>query len=691
MRQRGLRTLILVGLGAFTVAPRPQSVPRPEPRDVLALSARVHDDIARVDIDPVHSMLELPLQHLGMVVRRRNVADGEPPDLDGNVTRAVLTWFDGNDPAVDWLLPWLRRQRARWPALKIVHFGDLGPLERDADAFAGWVRELGFEYRPGFTDDPLRIDVSFHDHAGTHFESAPNWRRVHYGPRSVDPRHTVWITTRDRGIPGDERTPVVVGPFGGLALSPWTLREGTQAEDRRWHLDPFRFFAAALATDDLPAPDPTVLFGRRVFLLHVDGDGFESTSTTRDGALSARVFLDEVIDRWRVPMTVSVIVAGLTDDLAVEAPTERMLLAREIFTRPWVEPASHSVLHPLNWRRKLTPRTPPRSVTWYAPIANYAHDMTAEVSVSVGFVDRWLLPRGRHCGVMLWSGMANPSDDALREAANLGCVNVNGGVCRFDASADSVGYVSAWGRPTPGGVQVYCGAANENVFDGFFTTLPSAFRHVDTTIERTGTPRILKPANVYVHFYSAERPARLAALQGLLTRWVEREPTLPVHASTYARSVSSVLSERLHVTRLPNGFALDGLGDCRCVRFADPSRRLDWAACEGVVGFRVLQGALYVQLGGERATVAFAAADGKTRPYVEESNHLLADVELTASGVKLRSQSYRPRLIVVAGCSSSTAVQVRVGSTDRVVKVDAQGRCVLDLPAGDDRVEVLQR
>ncbi|MEZ5963025.1 MAG: hypothetical protein R3F56_04175 [Planctomycetota bacterium] len=708
MRQRGLRILLVGSLGAFGVALRPQSAPSAMtdadapramapvdpvwlPREVLALSARVHDDIARVDVDPIHQMLELPLQYLGLVVRRHNVQDGEPPDLDGDVTRAVLTWFDGNDAEIPWLLPWLQRQRSRCPSLRIVHFGDLGPLEADPDAFAAWMAGLGFAYEPGFTDDPLRIDVTFHNRPGTHFESPPDRRRVHYGPRSADRNHQVWVTTHDRVRPGDDRTPVVVGTFGGLALSPWTLREGTKAEDRRWHLDPFAFFRAALATDELPAPDPTVAFGRRLFLLHVDGDGFESTSTTRAGELSARVFLDEVIDRWKIPMTVSVIVAGLTDDLNIATPNERMLLAREILARPWVEPASHSVLHPLNWRRRLTKSTPPRVVTWYAPIAHYEHDMTAEVTRSIEFVDRWLLQGGRRCSVMLWSGMANPTDEALEAAGRLGCTNLNGGVCRFDASSDSVGYVSPWGRRTAHDVQVYCGAANENVFDGFFTTLPSVFRHVDTTIDRTGTPRILKPANVYVHFYSAERPARLQALQGLLARWVDREPTLPVHASTYARAVQSVLSARLRIARTAQGYVLEGLGDCRCVRLADPRRRLDWARCQGVVGCRVLQDALYVQVGAERAVIALADDDVTPRPHVEESDHRLDDVELTAHGVRLHTQSFRPRRVVLAGFTPGAALTARVGGAILPMTAAEDGRCTLELPAGDDLVEVAPR
>jgi hypothetical protein len=681
----------LLALAVRTQDPAPATLPRPEPREVLALSCRAHDDIARAEVDPVHQLLELPLQHLGLVVRSRNLDAGEPADVDPTVTRAVLTFLDGGDPQAPWLLPWLHRQRTRCPGLRFVHFGDLGPLEADADAFALWIAQLGFAYRPGFSDDPLRIAVEFHDRDGTHFESPPNRRFVHHGPRSVDKDHRVWLTTRLREGGSDPRTPVVTGAFGGIALRPWTVREGTAADDRRWHLDPFRFFADALATHDLPAPEPCVHFGRRAFLLHVDGDGFESQSTTRPGQLSARVFLDEVIARWRIPMTVSVIVAGLTDDLAPIAPNERMLLAREIFARPWVEAASHSVLHPLNWRRKLTARTAPRTVTWYDDkVAGYAHDMTAEVRASIEFVNRWLVPDGGRCAVMLWSGMANPEAAVLREAARLHCANLNGGVSRFDASADSVGYVSPWGKRVGDAYQVYCGAANENVFDGFFTTLPSVFRHVDTTIARTGAPRILKPANVYVHFYSAERPARLAALHGLLARWVDREDTVPITGSAYARAVTSAASDALRIVRTANGFSLGGLGDLRCVRFADPSLRIDWERSKGVLGARVLRRSLYVQLSADAATIVWERDAGAApRPHLVQSDHALTEAVRTATGLRMRSTAWRDRVIECAGFLPGARVLVRTGDEhDRVLVADGTGHCVLRLPPGDDVIEV---
>ena len=191
----------------------------------------------------------------------------------------------------------------------------------------------------------------------------------------------------------------------------------------------------------------------------------------------------------------------------------------------------------MNWRRRLHERAVPRSVVWYPSLANYRHDMVAEVRESVRFIDERLLPPGRRCAVMLWSGMANPDAATLAACDELGIANVNGGVYRWDRAQDSVGYVAPWGRDQGGRRQVYCAAANENVYEGFFDDLPSAFRHVDQTIENTGRGRILKPVNIYAHFYSAETPVRLAALQWLIEKWTSERETIPVPASAWSAAV----------------------------------------------------------------------------------------------------------------------------------------------------------
>ena len=182
--------------------------------------------------------------------------------------------------------------------------------------------------------------------------------------------------------PDDVRTPVVTGPWGGIALEPWTIRMGGGDQGRRWYLDPFAFFREALGLEGVPAPDPSLLNGRRMFLFHVDGDGFESLSTVQPGEFCAKVMLEEVFARYDLPFTVSIVVAGLTPDLEIEEPTPEMLLARRILNRANIEPATHCVLHPLRWDELPGPDAPEQEYTWYRGLKNYEYTFVNEVTES---------------------------------------------------------------------------------------------------------------------------------------------------------------------------------------------------------------------------------------------------------------------------------------------------------------------
>ena len=669
----------------------------PVPREVVVLVGAVTEDLEASRGDPARAVLQMPLNHLGMRLRAVGIDGGVPPDLDPTQVAAVGTWFENGAELPDWVWPWLERQS---PNLRLLLFGSLLPLARGDDGarLRARLQRCGLGYDAAQLVDPARIEVQYVRRDAVPFESRPVYEMVHHGPWNLDGHNTVWLATRDRDRPRRDRAPVVTGPFGGIALQPWFVRIGGAADDRRFYVDPFVFLREALGLARTPAPDPNVHLGRRRFVLHVDGDGFESPSHVVDGRCCGEVFRDRIVDRWRVPMTISFIVAGLTDRLDPGEPTPTMQIARDILSRPWVEAASHSVLHPLDWRREVTRRSLPRSVVWYEGIAGYTHDMAAEVRDSIAFVDRWLVPPGKRCQVMLWSGAANPTAEALAAAAAAGCWNLNGGLFRYDDLFASVGFVSGWGHAIGDQFQVFAGAPNENVFDGFFTTMPGAFRHVDRTIENTGKDRILKPANVYVHFYSAELPARLQALEGLLARWLEREEVLVAPASSYASAVDDC-HRRCHITRRAAGFVLTGFQHCRTVRFDDEPRAIDWARCHGLAGARRLGGRLYVHLAAPEAELHFAAAGAvaTTFVHVEHADCELAAVSPAANELRfLAAASGRPRHVVVAGLPKGATVAVQPGADalPAPMGADADGRCEVRLPAGSEcavRVQVLGR
>ena len=657
----------------------------PVRRHVIALVGSPHPDGETEDA--VHQLLELPLNHCGMVVRRHSIDDGPPPAAWLEDARAVVTHFDTAAKGNDWLWPWLEKEVAR-RGLRVIHFGELTPLEQPGDErLHRWLDRCGLAYDGTYLRDAARIEVRYRSRESCAFEADPRIRTTHRGPRNVSRRNRAWVETRDRFRPDDARAPVVTGPWGGLALAPWAVTNGGTNRDRRWHIDPFLFFHEALGLDGVPAPHPSVLNGRRMWFLHIDGDGFESLSTVRHNTYAAEIMLDEVLLRYPLPFTVSVIVRSLTPDYAIEKPTRAMELARRILNLPHVEPASHGVLHTLRWQRALKPTDPPRTIMWYAGLENYEYSQINEVEESVRFINERLMENGRRCAVMLWTGDTIPGEDAIAAAGAAGCLNLNGGDFRWDRWHDSVGFVSPWSRRVGDALQVYAGATNENTFDGFFTTMPGAFAQIDQTIERTGSPRILKPANVYIHFYSAERPPRLRALHQIIRRWALKEPTAPVFASTYCRAVISAL-ETARMRKIPDGWLLRDFGDCRTARLDEEPRDVDFTRSRGLLGARRVRDSLYVHLAAPDATIVLAACPPPA-PHVEEANCLLETGSLSSEGVTVTATAHNPRLLVFAGFPAHVPLQVLLDGEERERMADARGRLriALDEP-GTTRIAV---
>jgi hypothetical protein len=663
------------------------SAPAAEPvrRHVVALMPGTVADEHTEDI--VHQLLEMPLNHLGIVVRRHYVGNGPPPEAWLKDARAVLTWFHGGIEPIDWLWPWMERAVTRHK-LRVIHLGDFGPLQ--SPELGPWLKRFGLDYDTRFVAGPIGIDVRFHDEDACAYEDNPRRRAIHRGPRSTGADNDVWVATRPVATPDDVRAPVVTGPWGGLALDPWVANGGTEQNDRRWYLDPFRFLRDALGLARVPAPHPSVLNGRRMWFMQVDGDGFESHSTVRPGAFSAEILLDEVLLQYRLPYTVSIIVRGLTSDYEVKEPTPAMKLAQRILNLRNVEAASHGVLHTLEWQRPLRQDSSPREIIWYGSLRHYAYSPEAEVRESIRFINERLLDRGKRCELMLWTGNANPLEGPLDETVDAKCWNLNGGVFRWDRWTDSVGYVSPWSRRVGKRLQVYAGAANENDFDGYFTTMPTAFRHIDTTIERTGSQRILKPANIYIHFYSAASPARLGPVHDLIRRWALREPTAPVFASTYAKSVHSAVETARYFTTA-RGWRFEGFGDCRSVRIDGDARPIDWRASRNLIGARRIGDSLYLHLAAPDAEVAFGELPQRY-PHVREANCLLEDAILDGAQVKVVATAHNRRVITFAGFVPGSPVRVRIDEQDSTVHADRHGAVTVTLPTpGTTRVTVARR
>ncbi|MEM8882731.1 MAG: hypothetical protein AAGD14_01525 [Planctomycetota bacterium] len=625
----------------------------------------------------VHELLECPLNYLGFLVRHHYIESGPPADEALRDVGAVLTWFEADTPDPGWLWDWLERVVPD-RKLRVLHLGHLGPLHADADRARAWLARMGLEHqRPWARGAPFLEIRKLRPELCT-FEANAALRPMLQGPRNRSDNNRAWLELRHRLREELVAHPVVTGPWGGIAIHPWMMNRGSANDDRRWYIHPFAFFREALGAKGIPAPHPAVLNGRRMWFLQIDGDGFESLSTIRQGPYAAEVMTTEVLERYALPYTVSIVVASLTKDFHPQEPNPRMDLARRIFAMPNVEVASHGVLHTLKWHVDDYEGAPRQLIKWYDPIANYRYSKVNEVKESIRFINEHLVTPPKKCEVMLWTGYANPREPALAQAAKSGCWNLNGGVFRWDVWYDSLGYVTPWGRRVGRALQVYAGAANENDFEGFFDTMPVSFRHIDKTIERTGNPRILKPADIYIHFYSAEKPARLLPTHELIRRWALTEPTAPVFASTYARAVVSAV-ETARIVRRPDGWEFKEFGDCRSVRIDDESRPIDLARSRNILGYKRDGRRLRIHLARPDATLVFGNAE-RPHPHVQEANCLLDDADVGAKGVAVTAHAHNARRIVFAGLPADAELLLHLDGAARTVRSDGRGRYTVALP-----------
>lgn len=642
------------------------------PRKVLAL----YDPRAlpKAFPDPyytdLHQRAEMPLNHLGLELVFRSLEEPlpEPASLSGY--RGILVWLHPGErpPDADAYCRWL--ERAMDAGLKAALLGqpgvlaaDRGELRMPGSCRAAFAR-LGLSFEARLPDpDPLFLEVERKD-ALVGFERAPSLRGIRelYLTRA-SPDARVHLRLRTRETPARASEPVVTGPAGGIALDPFLLYRNKEVspEQVRWVLDPFAFFERAFALEGLPRPDATTANGLRIYYSHIDGDGIFNVSERDRRSWSGEVFLREVLERRPdSPVTVSLITGYY--DMPRYSGGRALELSRRILALPNVEPASHGHAHPLVWSSgKVALELP-----------GYRYDPGKEVLGSAELIDSRLLAAGRRTALFQWTGDCLPEDETIGLAAGRGMLNMNGGDSRFDRILESRAFLGPLSRKVGRFRQVYSSNANENVYTGLWRGPYYGYRDVIETFERTGEPTRLKPVNVYVHFYSAEKIASLKALEAAY-QWAHSRPLFPMWAGTYAGLVEDFFAARLEAAG-PGAFRVLGAPRLRTLRFDRESRSVDLARSRGVLGFSRHGDSLYVAL--EEAAERLVALSGRasTLPYVEQANFEVSGLRREGGALSFRKSGWWPPRLRLAGLAPGRAYLLRHAGGTLRASADPRGR-----------------
>ena len=680
----------------------PPAAAQTVPRTVLALYDSREE--AKLKQSRIHTMAEMPLNHLGMVVAYHDLANGLPDPAAYPGLRGLVTWFAGepfDDPAA--YVSWLETLMDR--GVRVAVLGQYGVrATRGGKAMPlallnRFLQRFGLRDEEGYSDLTYRSRPAELDPAMVGFERAldgvlPGYPKL----RKVDGRVASHLVMRRGGDPATDSHLIVTGPAGGLVTEGYARHYDPESLRKLWIIDPFAFFRRAFATDEVPKPDVTTLSGRRLYFSHIDGDGWRNTTEMKPyaqkHALAAEVIQKEAIEAHPgLPVTVAPIIGDL--DEGWSGTPQALEVARNLFALPQVEPASHTWTHPFFWgffkdydtasKAGFEERKPETKGGLLArlgirrgrethdsvgevaeaaagtDIGRYAvpraflqapFDLAQEMGGSLDYVTR-LAPPGKAALLIQWSGDTSPFEAAVTETRRAGARNMNGGDTRFDAEYPSLTSVSPVGIPVGAERQVYAAASNENTYTDLWTNRFFGFQNLVHTLRGTETPVRLKPFNIYYHMYSGQKLARVNALKKNLA-FAEASELAPVTATTYAAMADGFYTARL-IAEGPARWRVVERGGLATLRFDRAVfRAVDFERSTGVIGQRHHQGSLYVALDPDVAEPVVALADTERadadppapRPYLVHGRWALAGLTPTSGGFTVRAQGFGPGAMV---------------------------------------------
>ena len=644
------------------------------PRRVLAL---YNANVAPLTTSFVHTLAAPILEYLGYAVDYHDVNQPLPNYVLAGRYAGVVAWLDQTpeERAVAFE-KWLRRRVL--DRVPLILMGDAPVQSQDI------LDTLGIAKRDGSPQGKLTVTQRGPVVDG--FEATPQPRRLEVAAwDSVSDTNTVQFGFRDGQ--NHEWTPVLTGPWGGLAADPYLTRSVVD-ERNRWLIDPFKFFTSALHHAPFPVPDPTTASGRRVMTAHIDGDGFVSRAEFPGRPYTAQVILDKVLKPYHFPTTVSVIEGEIgPQGLYPKQSPKLESIARGIFALPEVEAASHTYSHPFTWNEKILTKGGGDFGLYGAhlPIPGYKFDLHREIAGSVDYINKRLLPPGKRVRVLLWSGEALPQPDAIALTVKLGLENVNGGDTKLTRRFPSLTGLSPAVRPTSAGLQVYAPVMNEDVYTNNWTGPYYGYRKVIDTFKLTGAPRRLKPLSIYYHFYSGAKPAALDALRDVYD-WCLKQQPIPLWLSEYAAmargfyhaSIARTLDGHWLVTEL------DGL---RTLRLPKALGYPAAGAGSGVAGWRDTDVGRYLSLAGGQADFSLVPQPETNVPTLVDTNaRVLRWRPESGSRVRFELSGHEPITLAVrsrTACSVTLASGATVRASSRSttqtfhLKEDATGDAAL--------------
>jgi hypothetical protein len=581
----------------------------------------------------------MPLNYLGYVPEYFDVKHLPNVNLQGRYA-GVLLWLDsdpvGGDRPV--LQAWLEHQIANGIPLAILGTSSFA-IEGDLG------EKLGFSVGPY---SPSEVPVQMTHMAPIFgFEREPPNRAMDFFALTHSSARPLLVLQRGN----DLQMAAALTPWGGYVLASYDVVSLPGNFGDRWIVDPFAFFQQALRLPKMPVPDVTTESGRRMLMVHMDGDGFISRSELPGNPLAGEVVRDRVVKKYPLPMAMSVIEAELSPNgLYPSMSGYAENVAREIFRSPNVAIASHSYSHPFYWSKAGEVDS---NGGYNLRIPGYQFDLEREIGGSIQYINGRLAPPNKTVGMFFWTGDCVPGQEALAKTGAAKVLNFNGGDTKATRSTPTLTQVEGLGIQRSTGYQVFAPNQNENVYTNNWLGPFYGYERVIETFEFTESPRRLKPMDIYFHAYITTKAAGMKSLDKVFAYAMDQETT-PVYVADYARKVLDFQS--MVVARTATGWRVRGGTDLRTIRMPASMGVPDIQASEEVAGFTTHQGEVYTHLSDDTAEFVLTKAQTSSA-HLASVNGRVEKFEHLPHGGRWAISAYVPLKFTLANAG---ACQVKV-------------------------------
>lgn len=686
------------------------------PRTILALYKGENKKVELI-FHALHEFFEMPLNHLGLVVKYWDIEDGLPDLSKFPPLRGILTaYYSEEMEAPEAYLDWLKNQMEL--GVKCLIVGDLGARRDktkrsvDLSKINSFLEPFGLKQSERWIKLDPTVNYLFSDSRYVYFEEI--------NPTVPAGIQYVERTDKTATIPFieaeilNERIPIAtIGKKGSLILGEYLHKFYPDTELGRWVVNPFYFFREVYDTTTLPKIDVTTLNGRRLYFSHIDGDAWRSISQipryAEKKVTCAEVIMKEAISPYPdLPVTVAPIVGDLDPDWYGNEVYQN--LATNFFQMPQVQGGSHTLSHPFEWGYYDDPQVVEKeskefdhngvqlisqSTTKHdygKPRAYFKKpfDLTQELVGSIDYIQRFM-PEGKKARLLQWSGNCVPFEQALEVLSKHNLFNINGGDSRFDKQYPSYSSVCPVGRSLGDYVQIYAVNSNENTYTDNWTSNFHAFKYLTMTFEKTETPIRVKGMNIYYHMYSGEHEASLSALLSNLD-YVRTQKIIPIEAEYYAEIGKGFYTAKF-IQEGEMSWRVEDRGATQTIRFDRASDKwVDFEKSRGVLGATHYQGCLYIALEPDvtapivslKDTTTLAAPPRDNTAYLLESRWRIGGLAREAQKFSFEAHGYGPlemTWIVPEGGRYEIRTEVDNQPLSKMIDVADDGRlsCHLDL------------